>query len=469
MMIALYTRVSTAEQNLNGYSMPEQADRLQNYCKAMGWKHTKLYTDGGFSGANTDRPALQKLIKDVKAHRVEKVIVYKLDRLSRSQRDTLSLIEDVFLANDCDFVSMSENFDTATPLGRAMIGILAVFAQLEREQIKERMIMGKEARAKMGKYHGSGNHPIGYDYINGELVINDAEAVQIRQVFEWFVGGVSVPKIVKRLNDDGLYHRYGRWQESVLRHILKNKIYIGYIRSKDTWYKGTHESILSEDLFNKAQDIIEATHAESIKYGRRYGQATSLLGGLIYCAECGNRFAKKTSGNRNNPARYWEYYTCNTRRHPALAKGRTCDNPSWQLDELESLVFNEIKKLRFEKYTPNQAADNRPDMLAKKLSDVEQKINRLIDLYADGTLSHKQLEAKIKSLNEQKTRLVDELNELNDANAQELSHKAAVGLSKGFQAVLNTNDYDKIRAVLTALIDRIEIGREDITIFWNFS
>lgn len=469
MMIALYTRVSSQEQLINGHSLPEQADRLQNYCKAMGWKHTKLYTDGGFSGANTNRPAIQQLIKDVKAHKVERVVVYKLDRLSRSQRDTLSLIEDVFLANGCEFVSMSENFDTGTPLGRAMIGILAVFAQLEREQIKERMIMGKEARAKQGKYHGSDRHPIGYDYINGELVINEVEAMQIRQVFEDFVSGVSVPKIVKQLNDAGIEHKYGRWQESVLRNILKSKTYIGYIKAKDTWYKGTHEPILSEELFNKAQAIIEHTHAESIKYGRRYGKASSLLGGLIYCAECGNRYAKKSAGNKAKPKTYFEYYTCNTRRSPMLAKGRTCDNTSWKLDELESLVFDEIKKLRFEKYTPSKGTDNRADMLSKALQDVEQKLSRLIDLYSIGTLSKSQLEGKIKALNEQKDKLTEELQVLNDANAQELSHKAAVSLSKSFQDVLNTNDYDKIRAVITALIDRIEIGREDITIYWNFN
>lgn len=465
-MIALYNRVSTSEQVNSGFSLEEQADRLQSYCKAMGWKHTKLYTDGGYSGSNTDRPALQQLIKDVKAHKVDKVVVYKLDRLSRSQRDTLTLIEDTFLANGCDFVSMSENFDTATPLGRAMIGILAVFAQLEREQIKERMIMGKDARAKQGKYHGSDKHPIGYDYINGELVINEAEAEQIRQIFEDFVSGVSIPKIVKRLNEAGIEHKYGRWQESVLRHILKSKTYIGYIKAKDEWYKGIHEPILSEDLFNKAQAIIEHTHAESIKYGRRYGQATSLLGGLIYCAECGNRFAKKTSGKRDD---YFEYYTCNTRRSVKLAKGRTCSNPSWKLDELEALVFGEIKKLRFEEYKPSKSPDNRAQMVSKSLSDVEKKISRLIDLYADGTLSHGQLEAKIKALNAQKDKLNEELQNMSDANLQELSHKAAVSLSKGFQTVLNTNDYDKIRAVLTALIDHIEIGREDITIYWNFS
>ena len=468
-MIALYNRVSTSEQVNSGFSLEEQADRLQSYSKAMGWKHTKLYTDGGYSGANIDRPALQQLIKDVKAHKVDKVVVYKLDRLSRSQRDTLTLIEDVFLANDCDFVSMNENFDTGTPLGRAMIGILAVFAQLEREQIKERMIMGKEARAKQGKYHGSDRHPIGYDYVNGELVINETEAAQIRQIFEDFVSGMSVPKIVKQLNEAGIEHRYGRWQESVLRNILKSKTYIGYIKAKDTWYKGTHDPILSEELFNKAQAIIEHTHAESIKYGRRYGKAGSLLGGLIYCAECGNRYAKKSAGNKNKPESYWEYYTCNTRRSPSLAKGRTCDNASWKLDELESLVFGEIKKLRFEKYTPSKSNDNRAVMLSKSLSDVEQKLSRLIDLYSIGTLSKSQLEGKIKALNDQKEKLTEELQAINDTTAQELSHKAAVSLSKGFQAVLNTNDYDKIRAVITALIDRIEIGREDITIYWNFN
>ena len=154
-MIAIYVRVSTAEQKMHGYSVGEQIDRLTNFSKALGYDKPQIYNDAGYSGATLDRPALSVLINDVKARKVEKVLVYKLDRLSRSQKDTLMLIEDIFLQNGCDFVSISENFDTSTPLGRAMIGILAVFAQLEREQIKERMSMGREARAKQGKYAGS--------------------------------------------------------------------------------------------------------------------------------------------------------------------------------------------------------------------------------------------------------------------------------------------------------------------------
>lgn len=182
MKIALYPRVSTQEQALNGHSIDEQIERMNKYCEAMGWQVYKTYTDAGYSGANTDRPALKRMIKDIEAGKIDKVLVYKLDRLSRSQLDTLYLIEKVFLANNTDFVSMSENFDTSTPFGRAMIGILAVFAQLEREQIKERMMMGKEARAKKGHYHGSNCYPIGYDYIDGHLVPLEFEAIQIKMI-----------------------------------------------------------------------------------------------------------------------------------------------------------------------------------------------------------------------------------------------------------------------------------------------
>lgn len=151
--VFIYVRVSTQEQAKDGYSIDEQIERLKEYCKALQWTILKIYTDAGYSGATTDRPALKEMICDIKKGICDLVVVYKLDRLSRSQKDTLSLIEDCFLKNHVDFISMTENFDTSSPFGRAMIGILSVFAQLEREQIKERMGMGKEGRAKDGRWH----------------------------------------------------------------------------------------------------------------------------------------------------------------------------------------------------------------------------------------------------------------------------------------------------------------------------
>ena len=155
----------------------------------MGWEIVETFVDPGFSGGDTDRPGLKAMIKTVETSDIDKVVVYKLDRLSRSQKDTLFLIEDVFLKNNTDFVSMNENFDTSTPFGRAMIGILAVFAQLEREQIKERMSMGKEARAKEGKWHGGATEPIGYDYdpVTELLNVNEYEAMQVKELFELFL------------------------------------------------------------------------------------------------------------------------------------------------------------------------------------------------------------------------------------------------------------------------------------------
>ena len=153
----------------------------------MSWNISKVYCDPGFSGAYLERPALNELREDIKAGKVDAVLVWKLDRLSRSQKDTLFLIEDEFLKNGVEFISTLENFDTSSPFGRAMIGILSVFAQLEREQIKERMQLGLDARAKEGKWHGGGFDPFGYDYIDGELIVNEDEARIVRKVYSLFL------------------------------------------------------------------------------------------------------------------------------------------------------------------------------------------------------------------------------------------------------------------------------------------
>ena len=153
-LVDLYIRVSTTEQALEGYSVAEQEHRLRQYCAAMGHRIHKVHIDAGFSGASLDRPGIKETIKDVQKHLVRRVIVWKLDRLSRSQKDTLIMLEDVFLENGCDFISMMESFDTSTSFGRAIVGILAAFAQLERENIKERTMMGSQARLAKGHYNG---------------------------------------------------------------------------------------------------------------------------------------------------------------------------------------------------------------------------------------------------------------------------------------------------------------------------
>ena len=149
---------------------------------------------------------------------------------------------------------MQESFDTSSPFGKAMIGLLAVFAQLEREQIKERTWMGRVARAKSGLYHGGGNIPTGYDYSDGKLVVNPYEAEQVRKIFEWYLNGASLQAISDRLQDEGYTNKYSSYSSwTSIRHILENETYVGRLHFGDILVENAHDPIISEEQFNAAQ------------------------------------------------------------------------------------------------------------------------------------------------------------------------------------------------------------------------
>lgn len=458
-MIAIYVRVSTIEQAENGHSITEQIDRLCKFCDALNLGKPKVYNDSGYSGANTDRPALQLLISDVKAKKINKVIVYKLDRLSRSQKDTLMLIEDIFLSNGCDFVSMSENFDTSTPLGKAMIGVLAVFAQLEREQIKERMSMGREARAKQGKYAGSWRLPLGYDYIDGELVPNDFEKVMIQKIFSDYASGKAPVTIARELNSKGMTHKYGRWQTEVIRSILRRKTYIGYVHFNGEWYQGTHKPIVSEELFEKVQKRLDKVGKDFKEHNSRPGKALSYLGGLVYCKRCGAKYFKNC---RHSKQYAYDYYCCYN-RYPHDGAG-TCKNDNWRMEELDKLIFDEIKKLSFESSAPSNLPDN-TDIINDRINELNKQIERLMNLYTLDEVPFDVLQKKIHSISEQKAKLEKSLT----VEPNTISEEEAEEIVTSFDDILSTEDIDTIRTAITSLINRIEIDGENVYIYWNIS
>lgn len=479
MNIALLARVSTQEQAINGHSIGEQVERMRDYCKAMGWTVYREYVDAGYSGANTDRPALQRMIRDIKAGKVDKVLVYKLDRLSRSQKDTLELIEDVFLSNGCDFVSMSENFDTSTPFGRAMIGILAVFAQLEREQIKERMCMGKLARAKKGKYSGSDRLPIGYDYINGELVTNEFEKMQVIQIFEWYAQGIAPYTIAKRFNEAGMTTRYGKWHDQVIRQILMRKTYLGYTKYNDEWYQGSHEAFISQELFDKVQEIMHRKSEEHQQYNRRAGRANSYLGGYLYCAKCGAKYARNLAGKKDGKDPDKDYrkpwYVCYSRskRAPHMVKDPNCKNKRWHVEELDNLVFGEIKKLAIDpdyilKLREEKPEDERIGIIKNEINKLDRQLERMMDLYEDGEMPLDIIQARIHKLNDKRGKLEDELEEIYLEEKKKLSQEETLNLVKSFSDILESENMVEIRAIIGELINKIELDDDDVTIHWNF-
>lgn len=473
--VLLYIRVSTQEQAMEGYSVGEQTERLTKYADAMGWTIVKTYTDPGYTGADTHRPGLRELIRAVEDGRADKVVVYKLDRLSRSQKDTLYLIEDVFLENNTDFVSMSENFDTATPFGRAIIGILAVFAQLERETIKERMTMGREARAKNGYYTGGRHTLTGYDYIDGLLKVNDYEAMLIKQIFEMFNGGTPIKTIAEKLNDRGLYHRATEWNDTTIRRLLDNRHYIGEVKFGGKWYPGRQNPIIDPETFNKAQKILKV-RADSYVASNKHSVP---LTGFIYCGVCGGKYHRQCWKPRHDGTKK-ALYMCYSRSKKVkrMIVDPTCKNKSYKTDELEAIVFGEIRKLGTdpnyldkirEEITQERVADESIQVIKKEIDSLTSQISKFMDLYSINKLTLQEVDDKITPLSEKRDKLETDLRILTKPSEDALSPEEVEKLVDSFGDILDRGDLDEIRLTLTTLIRKIVITGDEVKIFWNFA
>lgn len=441
-MIALYSRVSTAEQAKEGYSIGEQEERLTSYCKSRGWTGFKHFTDAGYSGGNMNRPALQEMIRDIKHGNINRVIVYKLDRLSRSQKDTLELLEDIFLPNNVDFISMCENFDTSSPFGKAMIGMFSVFAQLEREQIRERMSLGKEARAKDGKWHGS-TPPIGYDYKNGQLIINEFESMQIKEIFNMYQCGHGCTDIANTLNNKKWFHKYGKWSRQRIKYILTNAIYAGSITHNGQVFKGEHPPIIDEKTFNRVSALASKEH------NKHYVKRT-YLSSKLRCVKCGKMYQ---SSNTMSGGKRYVYY-----KHD--------DNQNFRADKLEKIIFDEMRKLTIEDVRSHRS--KRPDAsktLKKELEKIDKQRSRLLDLYSLGDFSPEELSAKIAPLNERKLSLLSQISSEADMRPIEELEETLKSISD----VLDSGDNHSIKVLVDELIEHIDVDGEDLTIYWNFN
>ena len=466
MRAIIYIRVSTQEQARDGYSIGEQKDRLTKYCEAMNWTVVSTYSDPGYSGANMDRPGLMDLIRDVEAGKTDKIVVYKLDRLSRSQKDTLYLIEDVLLKNGVDLVSMSENFDTGSAFGRATIGILSVFAQLEREQIKERMQLGADARAKDGRYHGGPYAPIGYDYADGELVINPYEAMQVKKIWTYAEDGLPVYRISKLMDAAGYRHKYGAWTDNSIRSVLTTPVYAGRIVWKNETYPGRHEAIIEPDRF----DAYDFKRRDTGKYKTvNVFNRTTLLGGLIFCGRCGARYYCKQNTKTRTGGPAQRYYTCYSRGKGSrrLVRDPNCKNKTYNVKTLDKMILDEIRKLSLDPDRISSSAaepDDNAAIIKDRLREIDAQVERLISLYQLDGLPIETLNERIKTLNIEKRTLEEEL-----AAPPELTPEETRVILSTAGDVLDRAEPEELRTIVETLIEAIIIDGDDITIKWRFS
>jgi len=414
-LCALYLRVSTDNQADHGVSLPAQQSRLLAYIKAQNWNLYKIYTDDGYSGKNLERPAITQLLKDTKQKKFNHVAVIKLDRLSRSQKDALYLIEDIFNANDVTFHSVSEAFDTSTPFGKASLGMLSVFAQLEREMIVDRIIIAKKECAKQGRYLG-GFVPYGYTYDNQlkKYVLDPITAPTVRLIFESYnTGQFSLGGIAEMLETKKIpTHKGGKyWDKTTVKQILTNPVYIGKMRHKGQVHDGKHELIISLEQFNTVNDMLKKQSAKPPTK-----EDDNLLVGFIYCGNCGARMRYKNH-NWNTAKKVYnqQYYICYTQHgYKPMATSNTCDCGFKKVEEVNQAVIDYLFTLatppaNLDATTKNMLSDSEvstsKEDFKSELVKINKKITRWYDAYENTDINNEQLSARVRILRDQQTQL----------------------------------------------------------------
>lgn len=360
---AIYCRKSSDEgldQDFN--TLHAQREACEAYItsqKAEGWKTVKTqYNDGGYSGGTLERPALQTLLADIKDGKIQTVVVYKIDRLTRSLMDFAKLVE-IFDEHDVTFVSVTQSFNTTTSMGRLTLNVLLSFAQFEREVSAERIRDKIAASKKKGMWMG-GNPPTGYEADNKKLTVNPDDAKIARRIFERYLALGNVIKLKRELDADGVTSKERKskrgnivggkpYSRGALYTILQNPIYIGKIRHKDQVYDGNHEAIISLDLWEAVQNKLVSQ--APLPRGHKKASDQNLLKGLLFDCE-GTRYSPDFTNKGGKRYRY--YISQNLVQYRDHPKGVMARIPA---HEIEQVVCDALRSRLIEALALDQIDD----------------------------------------------------------------------------------------------------------------
>lgn len=446
---AIYIRVSTDFQAEEGYSIDAQKEQLSAYCISKGIKNYAFYIDGGWSGSNIDRPEMQKLIKDIKEDKISHVIVYKLDRLSRSQKDTLYLIEDVFNPHGVDFVSLNESMDTSTPMGRLMLGILSAFAQLERENIRLRTRMGMRERVKSGLWMGGGRIPFGYDYDKEKgILMPNKDAEKVRQVYKLYIEGKSPQDIANLL---------GLKYDKLAIQILTRKSNYGIIEYNGEEYQGKHEPIISKETYDIAMKcMLDRSRVRS-------NTSEYLLTGLMYCGKCGAKMRYQKWGKHGSKIVCYSQQSSK----PYLVKDPNCDQDKIWSDEVDDVVIKAILQFA-DNYqsskTESLVPEDTTSLLYKQQKELNSKLKKLYNIYAGTNDDDDSLISTINDLKKQLKVVNDRIKLDTQKSIIYTRRKERAQILSTVNELWETIDFKQKKNVVRKLVNKVEITGKNIHI-----
>lgn len=327
--VAIYTRVSTLEQANEGYSIEGQEQRLKAYCKVHDWENYEFFVDAGQSASNTDRAGLQNMLN--RLDEFDLILVYKLDRLTRSVRDLMGLL-DTFEEKDVKFRSATEVFDTTSAIGKLFITLVGAMAEWERSTITERTTQGRRVATEKGIY--TTVPPFYYDKIEGTLYPNDKKEI-VEYIVKRAKDGVSIRGITEELNNSIYDPPKGkRWDKSLISYVLTAPVSRGHTHIGDVYVEHTHEPVISEEDYNVyMQGISQRTHSRGIKH-------TAIFRGKLTCPNCGYYLSLNTSKRtkKDGTVEYDERYICDRCR-----TDKTAENISIQSKEVERAFIEHVK------------------------------------------------------------------------------------------------------------------------------
>ncbi len=332
---AVYTRVSTTMQAEVEYNSCEaQKDRILSYIKSQeDLEFFKVYSDPGFSGGDLDRPALKELLRDIQEKKIDEVLTYKIDRLTRSSKDFYALI-DHFEKHNVSYVSVTERFDTSSPSGRLLRNIMLTFAQFEREMTGERIKDKLEQRAIKGLYN-SGPCPFGYKRVDKKLVSDKPSARTVKELYELFIQSRSFSKVMAFAKENFL--KNPRNNKLISAHgvyrILRNPVYIGKVHWNGKYFNGIHEPIISKELFDEAQGLTKERPKKKALHKNYY------LSRLIKCQVCGSSM---TNTFTNKKKRRYYYYKC----IKVVKEGKAaCSLKEVNAEKLEEFLVENLERI----------------------------------------------------------------------------------------------------------------------------
>ena len=411
-VVGLYPRVSTEDQFRNGHSLGEQKERMLKLCDYKNYEVYKMYEDAGISAKDMNRPAFQEMIQDIKDGKINKIIVYKLDRLTRSIKD-LEEICTFLEENNCSLESMCEDINTSTANGKFFIRMLTILAQLEIERTSERTKFGMIGAVKKG--HFVGRAPIGYDKQDKKLVINDIESEVIRRIFDLYIKGMAANAITKLLNEEKALNR--KWIPTLVDRILSNEIYIGnYVHRKtisveeSQTFIGVAPAIIEEEVFNIAQ----VQKQKNLKNYKR--KQTYIFMQSIKCPKCdtimGGCSSKSHTGEKHC---YYQCANCKTRVSEKKIEKQMINFLDDMLDFF-LLIDNTYKPYLY------QDTESELKKCNKIIDELETKEKRIKKAFVDGIVEEVELKDELDFIKNQKKMTEEKIKDLSIKESSE-DHK----------------------------------------------